>query len=201
MSVIEVQQAETFDGMEARAVAKIRAENPNALLVDLGCGQVTLPEGFIGVDKFATGDRIMQADLYAAPWPFEDGSVDMFTSSHFVEHVPDWKLHFEEVYRCLKPGGLYRFVGPYAKSDRFLQDPSHRQPLTEARLAYFSREWLMVNGLEHSGDYARVNFSWSVAFAYHEDFADKSEAAQEFARNHYWNAVDDIAVLLRKEPL
>lgn len=197
----EAEIAETFDSAEARAIAKIRAEVTNPILVDLGCGQTTLPEGFIGVDKFSKGDRVMQADLFVAPWPFADESVDMFTSSHFVEHVPDWKLHFEEIYRCLKPGGLYRFVGPYAKSDRFLQDPSHKQPLTEARLAYFSREWLKVNGLEHSGDYPHVNFSWSVAFAYHEDFADKAEVAQEWARKHNWNVVDDIAVLLRKETM
>lgn len=198
----EVQEAvETFDGMESRILATIRRDVEGPMLVDLGCGQVALPDGFVGVDKFAAGDRIMQADLYAAPWPFADESVDMFVSSHFVEHVPDWKLHFEEIYRCLKMGGYYRFVGPYAKSDRFLQDPSHKQPLTEARLAYFSREWLKVNGLEHSGDYPRVNFSWTVAFAYHEDFADKAECAQEWARKHNWNVVDDICVIIRKEPM
>lgn len=202
-----VATAMPFSDLEARELKRIRAEHPSALLVDLGCGQTALPEGFIGADKNLTvaqldfGDRHRLVDLFVAPWPFDDESVGMFTSSHFVEHVPDWTLHFEEVYRCLVPGGLYRFVGPYAKSDRFLQDPSHRQPLTEARLAYFSREWLKVNGLDHSGDYPRVNFSWSVAFAYHEDYSDKSEAAQEWARAHNWNVVDDIFVLLRKEPL
>src|SRR6185503_9942702 len=118
----------SLQDMERELIAGVRASVADPVLYDLGCGYTVLPEGFAGVDLYARGERIKNADLFHPEgWPFPSESVDVFTSSHFVEHVPDWNLHFTEIYRCLKPQGIYRFVGPYGKSDRFLQDPTHRQ--------------------------------------------------------------------------
>jgi predicted SAM-dependent methyltransferase len=33
-------------------------------------------------------------------------------SHHVIEHLPDLKAHFADVFRCLKPGGVYRVGGP-----------------------------------------------------------------------------------------
>lgn len=186
-------------------VLRERVQTP--LFVDLGCGQRELPPNFVGVDYRAEGDRIIQTDLFAAPWPFDDESVDAFTSSHFLEHVPSWDLHFTEIYRCLKPGGYYRFVGPYAWSDRYIQDPSHCQPLHERKLWYLQAKWLKDSKIEH--DHARVNFSTqAIGYAYHPDYAARAAsgdqaqvAAVEWARTHYINVVDDMYVLLKKEPM
>ena len=184
----------------------IRARTMEPLFVDLGCGQSVPPPDFVGADLYATGDRIVRADLFGGVWPWLDGSVDAFTSSHFLEHVPDWNHHWSEAYRCLKPGGFYRFVGPYAKSDRYLQDPTHCQPLHENKIWYLSQEWRRANRIEHY--YSEFNFSrHALAFAYHRDYAfpngklKVSDEATEYARTHYWNVVDDIFVVMKKEPL
>jgi len=48
------------------------------------------------------------------PLPFKDNSVDLFYSSHTIEHLPDeYVLHlFKEIYRCLKPNGTVRITCP-----------------------------------------------------------------------------------------
>ena len=39
-------------------------------------------------------------------------TVDVFYSHHVIEHLPDLAFHFRELYRCLKPGGIFRIGGP-----------------------------------------------------------------------------------------
>lgn len=196
--------ARTLQEIERDIITDIRATVPEPRLIDLGCGQAELQGGFVGVDYYAKGPRITHMDLYRGPWNFNDSSVDFFTSSHFVEHVPEWDLHFSEVWRCLKPGGHYRFIGPYAKSDRFLQDPTHRQPLTEARMMYLNQAWRQAQKIDHYG--ARVNFSIvGLGYSWNADFVEYMDGATEEARrhklSHFWNIADDIFVILRKEEL
>lgn len=194
--------AEGFDSF----LNDIRSNVAIPLLVDLGCGKTTLPNDFQGVDLSAA-DGVLEFDLCSGrAWPFRNESVDAFTSSHFIEHVANWAHHFREVYRCLKPGGLYRFVAPYPKSDRYLQDPTHCQPIHENKLWYLQQTWLRANGIEHyNGPY---NFSIeAIGWAYHKDYearaatAEPGDVSLEYARSHYWNVVDDIYVLVRKEEL
>ena len=53
-----------------------------------------------------------------------DNSISAAYSHHVVEHLPDLQKHFNEVYRCLKPGGVYRVGVPNANSaiQKFLED-------------------------------------------------------------------------------
>jgi predicted SAM-dependent methyltransferase len=46
------------------------------------------------------------------PLPFADESVEAFYSHHVIEHLPDLRAHFNDVFRCLQPGGVYRVGGP-----------------------------------------------------------------------------------------
>src|SRR6185295_19145992 len=55
------------------------------------------------------------ADL-RCPLPFPDDSVVCFYSHHVIEHLPNIQDHIKEVYRCLKPGGVYRVGGPNGDS-------------------------------------------------------------------------------------
>jgi SAM-dependent methyltransferase len=199
-------------------------ENP--VCYDLGCG-VKPMAGFVGLDYLApVSDTVLRADLYAEPWSFErsvsffdinegeertesalvripDESVDYYISSHFIEHVPDWDLHFREVYRTLKPGGFYKVVAPYYTSVRAYQDPDHKQFISEHRFMYLDAGWRAMNHISHYG--AQVNFSvQGMFFLWHPDFAEEtgiSDEARRYAKEHYLNVVDDVAVVLRKEPL
>ena len=93
-----------------------RAPKEGKVKVQLGPGQENYIDGWINVDanKF-TGKCDVWADLRNS-LPFHDSTVDAFYSHHVIEHLPDIRFHLREVFRCLKPGGVYRFGGPNGDS-------------------------------------------------------------------------------------
>jgi len=91
-----------------------RAPRTGIVKVHLGSGQKNYLDGWINIDanRF-TGKCDVWADL-RNPLPFHDNTVDAIYSYHFIEHLPDTLLgfHFREMFRCLKPGGVFRVGGP-----------------------------------------------------------------------------------------
>lgn len=84
--------------------------------VHLGPGQKNYLNGWINVDaNMFTGKCDVWADLRNS-LPFRDQTVDFFYSHHVIEHLPDLKFHFSELYRCLKIGGKIRIGGPNGDS-------------------------------------------------------------------------------------
>lgn len=78
----------------------------------LGPGKTKYIDGWINVDANAFTARCdIWADL-RNPLPFRDNAVDAFYSHHVIEHLPNLQRHFDELYRCLKPGGVFRIGGP-----------------------------------------------------------------------------------------
>ncbi len=94
--------------------------------VHLGPGQKNYLDGWVNVDaNMFTGKCDIWADL-RNPLPFADSSVDAAYSHHVIEHLPDTWAHFAEVYRVLKPGGIYRVGGPNGDSAiRKFQEVDH----------------------------------------------------------------------------
>lgn len=93
-----------------------RAPKKGGLKIHLGPGQKNYIEGWVNVDaNMFTGKCDLWADL-RNPLPFHDETVDCFYSHHMIEHLPNIQDHFREVYRCLKPGGIYRVGVPNGDS-------------------------------------------------------------------------------------
>lgn len=94
-----------------------------SISIDLGCGkEIRNPfnaDTAIGIDIIdSETQNYMKADLFRSPIPFEDASVDFVTAFDFIEHVPrqafdlgESRLPFvelmDEIYRVLKPGGVF----------------------------------------------------------------------------------------------
>jgi len=94
----------------------LRAPRDGSLRVHLGPGQKNYIAGWINVDaNMFTGKCDVWADL-RNPLPFHDSTLDAVYSHHVIEHLPNLQYHFNEVYRCLKPGGIYRVGGPNGDS-------------------------------------------------------------------------------------
>ena len=90
-----------------------RAPRSGAPKVHLGPGQKNYLAGWINVDaNIFTAKCDVWADL-RNPLPFADSTVQAFYSHHVIEHLPDLESHLAEVFRCLKPGGIYRVGGPH----------------------------------------------------------------------------------------
>lgn len=58
--------------------------------------------------------------------PFEDGSIESIVSHHALEHIGEGFLPLmDDVYRVLKPGGIFRVIVPLFPSYAAVQDPDH----------------------------------------------------------------------------
>src|SRR5437868_13005228 len=92
----------------------VRAPRSGTHKVHLGPGRRNYLPGWINVDaNMFTGKCDIWTD-FARHLPFRDETIEALYSHHVIEHLSDLDRHFEEAYRCLKPGGVYRVGGPNA---------------------------------------------------------------------------------------
>ena len=95
---------------------RFRAPRDGVVKVQLGPGQKNYLPGWINVDANRLTAKIdVWADL-RHPLPFPDGTVSVVYSHHVIEHLPDLRAHFAELYRVLRPGGVFRVGGPNGDS-------------------------------------------------------------------------------------
>jgi SAM-dependent methyltransferase len=116
--------------------------------------------------------KVLNIDLQKIS--FESGRFDVILSSDIMEHVRDDHAAHAEIYRCLKPGGVYIFTVPYVENHartRYLVDASspqdifltpphyHGDPITGGILAYriYGRD--LIHELTAIG--FEVRFSWT----------------------------------------
>jgi predicted SAM-dependent methyltransferase len=171
------------------------------LKLDLGAGQRPT-EGFKSVDL--VGDPDYEVDLFQYPWPFKDRSVDEVVSNHLIEHIPHYRpeyggvdgfwMFFNELHRILKKNATVKLTCPFFKNDRAFFDPSHTRYIHWMNFAYFDQEWLDANGLQHYPITAR--FSNIVTAQVPDDVLSWNAERQEYAKNHFWNAVIDLEITL-----
>jgi len=83
-------------------------------VLDAGCGSTQMLNGMpqvVGMDpqlrklRFmqAPGRRLVNGSTFALP--FKSGSFDVVISSQVIEHLPEDQRIFDELVRCLRPGG------------------------------------------------------------------------------------------------
>lgn len=172
--------------------------------LDIACGQAKA-EGFTGIDL--AGDADIVADLFEFPWPIADGSVREARISHFVEHIPHdrpgwnrdgWWLFWDEVYRVTKPGAKITIIHPYVKSDRAFWDPTHVRFIHEITWYYLDAQWRKSQGLDHYPIGADFEVVLIDGTGVADGIATRAKEHQLFARQHYWNVVDDLKVTLKR---
>jgi SAM-dependent methyltransferase len=102
--------------INAAVYRNVRAPKNGTVRVQLGPGRKNYLAGWINIDANAvTGRCDVWADFNHGI-PLRDRSVDAIYSYHVIEHLPDLQFHFLEMYRCLKPGGVFRVGGPHGES-------------------------------------------------------------------------------------
>jgi SAM-dependent methyltransferase len=114
--------------------------------LDIGCGinprNPFYAKNVCGVDLFSDDPRnIKKADLFTEKIPYIDNSFDYVTAFDFIEHVPrviySPNLRFpfvelmNEIYRVLKPEGLFLAHTPIFPFPASFQDPTHVNIITE----------------------------------------------------------------------
>lgn len=72
--------------------------------LDIGCGENKKP-GFLGVD-INPGEQV-DFVMDVTKLEFEDNSIDEVFSRRCIQHVEDDRKAFREIFRVLKPNGIF----------------------------------------------------------------------------------------------
>jgi len=101
-----------INGIRYKILNSPKIYNKDIIKVHLGPGQRNYISGWINVDaNMFTAKCDVWTDIERS-LPFKDSSVDVIYSHHVAEHLFDLESHFAEVFRVLKPGGVYRLGVP-----------------------------------------------------------------------------------------
>lgn len=129
----------------------------NRKSLDLGCNNIPRNpycyEELYGVDLAAQvieGVTYKQANLALEPIPFTDNYFDCVSAFDFIEHIPRQLLSVDtaktrlpfillmnEIWRVLKPDGIFYAVTPAYPSAAAFQDPTHVNIITKETHEYF----------------------------------------------------------------
>jgi O-antigen biosynthesis protein len=108
-------------------------------VLNLGCGRSNPPEYF-GIDIQEMSGVDLVADLNNGI-PLPDNSFDVVTAQDFLEHLdPRNKIKIaEEIYRVLKPGGIFAFEVPSTDGCNrgAFSDPTHLSFYNEISFWYY----------------------------------------------------------------
>lgn len=108
-----------------------------------------------------------------------------------------WIAFFNEAFRVAKPGAAFALQWPALQSVRAFQDPTHRRFIPMESLLYLSKEWRILQGLEH---YLGATCDWIVSSC-SPTIVDgdtfKSELAQRQAFRDHWNFANDFVAVLK----
>jgi SAM-dependent methyltransferase len=151
--------------------------------LDLGCGNT--PKNPYNADELYGVDIVdvntpntKKADLAIEPIPYEDNSFDYVTAYDFLEHIPrilyiDGKRTqpfidvMSEIYRVLKPGGIFRAHTPCYPHAPTFQDPTHVNFITDYTVEYFSGEALKLGQLYgFKGEFKLLKQEWDPRWTY-----------------------------------
>ncbi|MBU2081797.1 class I SAM-dependent methyltransferase [Patescibacteria group bacterium] len=98
--------------------------NNNSIIIDAGCGDngilsefKSIPKLIIGVDvnkKLLDKNQIVNKKIIAnlEHIPLDSNSVDIVISEFVLEHLRSPSFVLKEIFRVLKPGGVFIFITP-----------------------------------------------------------------------------------------
>jgi SAM-dependent methyltransferase len=107
--------------------------------LNLGSGNEIL-EGYINHDIFSLPGIDSVHDLNVFPWPWADGSMAEVRALNVLEHLDNFMLAIEEIYRILKPSGKCYISVPYWNSWCAAADPTHKRGFHEITFSFFDPE-------------------------------------------------------------
>jgi SAM-dependent methyltransferase len=114
-----------------------------------------------------------QANLALSPIPFEDCQFDSVSAFDFIEHIPrilpnaeftETRFPFielmNEVWRVLKPDGIFYAVTPAFPSPEAFQDPTHVNIITSKTHEYFCGTDCFGKYYGFRGNFEAVEVRW-----------------------------------------
>ena len=155
--------------------------------VNIGAGKTYIP-GFINVDISSKADITL--DLGEDRLPFNDNSADLVFSYHTLEHVPNYLFALSEIYRILRPGGLFLVGLPYVTLTEYnLVNPYHLHNFNEFSFDFFDPDSKHGSAAEDTEVKFKKLFH---RFHYMGAFGQLPEWMKVWCRRHLFNVVRKI---------
>lgn len=167
-------------------------------LLDVGCGTgfivhmvhdlvdrvdgIDITDDMMSLIDTSTGNIHLQ-NARAEELPFDDSSFDFATAYSFLDHLTSYGDVFKEVYRVLKPGGVfYSDLNPNKHFSLLMEDmevgPKEILP------AIVSRE---IEGMLHNGEY------WEQKFGIDSEAITNAEPIKSFSKGFDADEVVEFA--------
>jgi len=127
--------------------------------LDIGCGSKKT-KGSIGLDIVKHKNVDIVHDLTKFPYPIKDDEFDVVIADNILEHIESNKKFFklmEEIYRILKPNGLFKIYVPYFKGIHVLSTPEHTRFFSISTFDYFDNSKIVKN-TGHLSKFSNCNF-------------------------------------------
>lgn len=155
--------------------------------LNLGCGY-NKKEGYVNIDCDVLTHPDIVMDLEKDVFPFEESSVDEVCIYHVLEHIGDGYFHLlQELYRVCCHGAILDIKVPHHFHSIFINDPTHKRPITVEGLRLFSKkynDYCIVNkkadsalGLRFNIDYELVSFDY-IHDSFYDSIITKNTAEQ-----------------------
>ena len=110
--------------------------NENFKRLNLGAGN-DIRSDYVNHDIAPLPGIDVVADINLYPWPWDNDSFDEIVANNLLEHLDNFLLAMEEIYRILKPGGLVKLSVPYWNSCSRYIDPTHKIGFHEDTFKFF----------------------------------------------------------------
>jgi predicted SAM-dependent methyltransferase len=140
-------------------------EEMSKLKLNIGSGFKRF-DGFLNVDDDpgVNPDYCVTLDDPNLVLPFEDDSVDGVIAHHILEHIGTGYIRLmQELYRVCCHGALIDIRVPHHFHEIFINDPTHKRPITVEGMRLFSKRY-MDESIRSMGS------SNGMAYKYHVDF-------------------------------
>lgn len=105
--------------------------------LNLGCGE-DIKEDYVNLDIVKLKGVDIVHSLEDLPLPFKDNKFDEILCYDVLEHVNYVPL-MAEIYRILKPGGIFRIRVPHFSSVYNFIDPTHKNLFSFQTMGFFTK--------------------------------------------------------------
>lgn len=131
--------------------------------INLGSGYKKYPD-FIRVDQDINCSPDFLVNLEIDTLPFDDNSVDYILAEHILEHIGMGYFHLlQEIYRICKHGSIIDIKVPHPNHEIYLNDPTHKRPITVEGLRLFSKEFNKLE-IQRGGSSSTLGIMFNVDF-------------------------------------
>lgn len=170
-------------------------------------------EGFINIDADpnCNPDYLINLDDKNLILPFPDNTVEVIIAHHILEHIGEGYFRLlQELYRVCKPDAIIDIRVPHPNHEVYLNDPTHKRPITVEGIRLFSKEYNKQE-ISRGGSSSTLGLMFNVDFeiiAYeyiHDPFYDeiKKKAPQEYLERLFREALNTtleihIQVMVKK---